>query len=223
MVELDGVRAGALRSVRSPERIEAMRLAVENDEELSILARFTGLKNLRIELTGVHFSEPAIASLEKLGELKSLTIKGCECFNDTWLAHIAKQKRLQNLDVWGGKITGVGLRLLSQLHGLQCLKLGGMDVPNDEMSELAQLSELTELNLISTNLSDDGLKGVAQSSGIDSLDVRNTRVTDPGLEAVIRLPHLKKLELSGRLLSKQALEKLQNTLPACRIENGDSS
>ena len=55
--------------------------------------------------------------------------------------------------------------------------------------------------------------------GLQTLDLRETEVTDAGLEHLKVLAKLKYLNLEGTQVSDDAVEKLQQALPRCKIEH----
>jgi hypothetical protein len=114
--------------------------------------------------------------------------------NDTQIAHLGGLKNLEVLDLERTAVTDAGLNHLSKLTKLQSLGLNGTAVTD---SGLAHLNTFTNLRI---------------------LILSNTAVTDAGLIHLSGLTNLHTLQLFGTAVTATGIEKLQKTLPDCKID-----
>jgi Leucine-rich repeat (LRR) protein len=157
-----------------------------------------------------------------LPKLAHLHLRRCPLVNDAGLASVtAAAPALQHLDIsYCVNITSSGLRCLSTLRALTHLNISACP----RAATVLGLGYLAEVpNLISLDVShlprlDNGcMQAVSFVSQLRHLKLKECpRITDHGLLALLRIPKLISLEVDGRNVSREAVEKLQVRLPCLR-------
>ncbi len=170
------------------------------------LASLKDLKNVEIlHIYSENITEPSLAQLEQLAELRELHLSSCSKITDAGLERLRSLTRLEVLELDSTKVTGDGLRHLKGLKNLTALNLNycpltdaGLDplkdnrrlkrfslagtaVTDDGLARLATMSELTELNLTGTRVSDAGLAHLKGLNQLGILTLFETKVTDKGV------------------------------------------
>lgn len=154
---------------------------------------------LLVRLKSEHLDQLGQIRPEILTELSSLDDLALELrgqpLSDTGLKLLLKKLKLIGLDVSGSKITDRGL----------------LDLPS-------QRANLRMLDLSFTKVSDAGLKPITELEELRHLSLMDCHVTDHGSESLARLSRVREIYLSKTDVSANAAERLQRSLPACRIE-----
>lgn len=115
-------------------------------------------------------------------------------------------------------------KLLGELPRLRSLWLVGPQACDEWLNCVAKFPQLKVLVLFgvpqSTPITDAGLAAIARSPQLENLSLGRARITDDGLLQLSALTNLKTLSL-GPDVSKQSAQKLQESLPHCRIDGQD--
>lgn len=127
----------------------------------------------------------------------------------------------------GGKVTLAGkareLERLDQLpkppYSIERLVLNNTKVTDDDLlnRDLASLPNLKYLGLHSTEISDDGMDALLKLPVLSELELSNTQITDTGLTKLGDMRQLKVLYLHNNAISADAIGRLQERLPGCKI------
>ncbi len=136
----------------------------DNDDALAIAPHFQKLE--RLVLSGPQASDHALSHLERMKNLRELTL----------------------LDAT--EVTDVGIRCLIGCSSLRRLHVTNSGIGNESLQILSQLSELKELFLKNNALTDDGLSHLAQMRQLEQLHIggRRCKVTDAGIRHIASLP-----------------------------------
>ncbi len=195
------------------------------DERRDSLSRFDQLPAQgTISISAIDFpaSKPInMKVLQRLPELptfQSLNASGTN-FSDADLAHIRGQSLLKILRLNGTRVTGEGFNDLVGLDVLDWLELAGAPVADDGLARLPVFPALTQMNLSSTKITDHGLRQWKKPKGLRSLVLmRVVGVTDAGIDTLGELKELASLNLVGTGVTAAGVEKLQQSLPKCKID-----
>lgn len=133
---------------------------------------------------GVENRDLDLRRIQDLKELRSLHLTNEYSVTDADLACLQSFPKLQQLTLYGVRISDKSMPLLKPLKDLKTLTLRMVSVGDEGARSLAGLSQLAYLSLAGTDISDVGLAHVPLT-GLRHLDLRGTRVTDAGLA---RLP-----------------------------------
>lgn len=210
-----------------------------SDEKLHFIKHLTGLRELYLDSRNV--GDKGIELLEKLSSLEILSLFG-SAVSDRGLSLIARYfPRLRELCLRDCKISDQGLETISELK-LVGLNLGGTKVTDAGLAHLSCMKTLRQLNLFQTNITGKGLSELSNIKGLRTLIISETPITgdslvhlrsnaaleylnfykcekldDSGLEALAKLPAPVEITLVGCPVSKQAVARLKEALPNCRI------
>lgn len=136
---------------------------------------------------------------------------------DSVLGRLRGMRRLEWLQMRGGKITDSGLQNLEQLTRLRVLVLSQTQISDPGLDYLRALSQLRSLDLADTKISDAGVGRLTELRELKDLSLSGTRITDAGLEYLEGLTQLMGLSLYGTQVTDKGVRKLQRALPNCLI------
>ncbi len=111
-----------------------------NDDGLAAVAKLTGLKEFLTWHAGG--TDEGVKKLKGLTHLKSLylgqrlTYKPPACPTDQTIAILVDMRSLESLQLDEARLTFAALKQLKQLPALKTLKLGGIDMPREEVGRL---------------------------------------------------------------------------------------
>jgi hypothetical protein len=122
--------------------------------------------------------------------------------------------RTTNADeIWGPKVTDLGLVPLARLSELEDLSLANQRALTDAgLAALAGLPRLNSINLSGTRIGDAGLIHLRKCPSLRFLDLKNTDVTDAGLISLRDLRSLEMLDVEGTAVTKAGVDGLIPTL-----------
>jgi beta-lactamase regulating signal transducer with metallopeptidase domain len=109
---------------------------------------------------------------------------------------------------------------LSQLKNfpkLQRLSLFNNDIEDSMLKHLEPLDQLQALAIRSDKMKGDGLKYLKELPQLRELYIIDIEMTEVGLSHLKALPQLQTLSLDRTKVAKDALSKLQQALPKCKI------
>jgi hypothetical protein len=111
--------------------------------------------------------------IDRVGKLPAgkLVLKGIDLsekqFNDDDLDALTDLKALEQLNLYGTKVTNQGLERLKSLNSLTQLELSYTLIDDEGLQSLKDLKRLEKLTLYGTQVTDDGVK---------SFQLRNSRI-----------------------------------------------
>jgi len=124
---------------------------------------------------------------------------------------------LNNLNLRGTNITGVGLSALRDLP-IGNLYLGNAQVDDEGLKSIGLLAKLRSIELDRTQITDAGieyLEGLRES--LRSLSLCHTNLTDEAIVHLEKLTNLGGIDLFGTQLTEEGVKRLQHALPDCFI------
>ena len=140
-----------------------------------------------------------------------------------WLRNLLGDDFFMNV-VWVGSdhpssrgITDAVLLDLKGFTHLQILGLDGTQVTDAGLEYVKCLTQLRVLHLADTKVTNAGLLCLRDLHQLRVLDLDKTQVTDTGLENLKGLGQLGELWLCDTKLTGEAVKKLQQELPNCKI------
>ena len=163
--------------------------------------------------------DAAVEHLKHLSKLNTLGL-GINVSNGG-LQNIAKLPlSLTTLWLLDAKISGEGLRYLSEMPQLTTLGVRGAPISSDGLSELKRLRRLEVLDLSRTEVSDDDLVNLKELSGLTQLRLSDCKITDKGLAHLVNMKELSSVQLDSTGVSKEGAKRLKASLPKCTITIG---
>lgn len=156
--------------------------------------------------------------LAALGHFDCLRIRTPAPLREADLVHL-QEVPCDALEIDFTSATENGLTCLKRLTRFSRLSVDLTRIPvTDAMLEsLADLPGLDRLVLIATPITDESLAVVARIPKLRSLNLGNTAVTDAGLEHLKGLAGLRFLRLCDTKATRQAVQKLADQLPSCKV------
>ena len=109
---------------------------------------------------------------------------------------------------------------LNGLTTLRSLKLQGTGVSDAGLKHLADATELVRLDLSQTSeVTGSGLAHLNGLANLEALMLNHSQVTDAGLTHLEGLSSLRILHLEATRVTDEAVRRLQEALPKCKIEH----
>ena len=99
------------------------------------------------------------------------------------------------------------------------LNLYGTKITDASLKDVAKLTQLTELEMRGQNITDEGLKEVAKLQKLTDLCLDETQITDASFKEVAKLQQLELLELQFTKITQAGVAELQKALPKCDIDS----
>lgn len=208
-LDLSGNALSDLNGLRTLEKLETLSLenAQLKNDYLEALSGLASLKVLNIkenpELTGEE--------VEELG--RSLASCYMETSRLVYTTEINGKRYRQDLTELD--LSGVGepfdLSNLAMIPTLEVLNLSGNKL--EYIYDLKPMDKLRELNLSNNQISDT--TPLAYLNELEKLDLSNNSVNS--VTALLNLTQLKELDIRGNKLTTEQIEKLERTLPDCKI------
>ena len=155
--------------------------------------------------------------LERLADVRQLTLSNRKKITDAGLAHLTGMTHLNVLVLDGTSVAGPGLHHLRELKQLEGLTFASTPLTDDGLAHLAALPKLKWLHLSDTMISDEGLRHLAGLQSLEWLELVNTAISDAGLKHLESLCQLKQILLRGTKTTPEGRAALQKALPACRV------
>jgi hypothetical protein len=147
----------------------------------------TGLAEVEsLQLCGARISNASVQSLQKLPQLKSLSLRET-AVDEAGLACLANLPHLESLTLEGTVIGDRALDAISGIRTLECLTFRSPGITDAGMHHLATLPHLRQLILDHATITDTGLLELQHVRSLLELSVSQTQVTDEGIEALHRL------------------------------------
>lgn len=133
--------------------------------------------------------------------------------------HLSSLPDLKRLDLAANRLNRDDWGILSGLSQVRSLTLNQTNADDAALSPIGQMAELERLRLHQTKVTDDGLKHLGYLMNLIELDLSNTQITDAGLMQLNQLQKLRKLDVRKTNATREGVDRLQQSLPDCRIRN----
>lgn len=177
--------------------------------------------------------------------IRTLNLCATAGVDDDTLARFANNKNLDELHLWGVKISGRGLahfkncrslrvfglgdvrltdkdmlffRDFAGLKVITCFLLRGADVGDEGIANLKGAEQIQQLTLSHTKLTDAGLKTFEGHKKVIWFSLDGTAVSDEGLSALYECSGLRSINLQNTKVTAAGVERLKKALPLCHIE-----
>src|SRR6185437_9749734 len=98
------------------------------------------------------------------------------------IKHIAGLTHLEELDLYGVRVTDRGIAYLKDLKELRKLILLGAPVTDESIPVIAGMTHLQELNLYRSKVTNSGIARLANLKELSAIDLRYSRATATGVE-----------------------------------------
>jgi hypothetical protein len=212
---------GALAELPRLEGIELANLRL-TDAGVAHLAKIQSLSF--VDCTRCLLTDAALADLSKLPALTRLQVapvQGVEAITDAGLAHVARIKTLEHLEIGGRKITDRGLAQLATLPNLESLVLRFVGVTDAGLAHLASLANLKSLTTgCGPGVTDAGLARLAGLKKLETLEIHNCPgITDAGIQVLSRNTALQSLRISDSQVTVEGARTFRKTLPGCYVDD----
>ncbi len=172
------------------------------------LERIRGLRSLEVlGLAQTHITDSALAIVESLPSLRELDLFFCEHVTDAGASQLRAAPGLEKLNVRGTKISGSGVKFLTELATLRSLDIGITEIDDPSIELMEALPRLESLAIGGNRISEAGISSLRGLRQLRHLDLSGAQVTDSGIWAVVvtdlnldeigSLPGLESLNLSA--------------------------
>lgn len=189
------------------------------DEGLKTISQLKSLEVLRICIQS-HITESGMASLPSLPNLRGLDLNTMTVPTGS-MESVAKIKKLSSMSLYNAKnVTVADIARLIPLQRIHFLDLTGTGLDNSVIPHLVKLKNLDHLRLGKLNLTDENLELLATLPRLHTVWLaHNPRITDAGLEKLSRCQKLRFLVLTGCSgVSRIARLRLQKNHPGIRLQ-----
>jgi hypothetical protein len=204
--------------------VEAAKGKVEKTEDGQSLK----LVDLAVPGAGPHDHRQVdpydAAFFEHLGHiatLESLNVISTK-FNDEWMPHIAKLRRLKTLRFTNnGKLTDAGMAQLAGLKNLESFSFVGTAMTGKAYAKFDGFTKLVKVSHRGSRIDDAGLKELCDHlPNLESISLAHAQFTDAGAPNLAKLTKLKGLEIGTSKATPQALVHLAK-LPLEYLQLGE--
>ncbi|QDT21684.1 leucine-rich repeat domain-containing protein [Gimesia chilikensis] len=132
---------------------------------------------------------------------------------DEGLAKLTYLRRLEDLDLGGTEIAGIGFANV-KFSSLKKLSLYECDMLTvDGFKEIVNCQNLEKLDLIESNIDDQFLQEIAKLPRLKTLWADYTRLTNAGLPYLNDMTQLKSLSTRGTAVTREGMLQLWKHLP----------
>jgi Leucine rich repeat len=148
---------------------------------------------------GDQTTDDLLAEVEHLDGLIEVRLIEADKVNEAGFVSLARLKRLRIVQIWGGKITDVGLAHLAGLQHLETLDFYDTHgITDAAMAQVARMTELQSLILFAnTKIAETGFAQIARLPHLRELRIVDSDITDGALICLKNFQTLRVLNLSG--------------------------
>jgi hypothetical protein len=184
-----------------------------------------GETEARVARLDEAFSSLTKSSLGQLASLHRLTVldlnpayglrdADLSLLDDLPALRTLRLDRSTNADeIWGPKVTDLGLARIASLHELEDLSLVNQRALTDAgLVALKALPRLKSVNLSGTKIGDAGMIHLGQCPSLQVLDLKNTDITDAGLVHLRGMRSLELVDVEGTAITQAGVVALTPTL-----------
>lgn len=147
----------------------------------------------QLHLVGAGASDTTIAALGKPLRLRGLDVSD-SAVSDVSLERIAAYPALDSLGVNRTRVTGKGLKMLSQ-SSLTQLKAESLGLKDADLEAIAGMSRLESLLLADETFTGEGFQSFKGRCPLKQLHLQNVRLTAAGVERIAEISTLQSLTL----------------------------
>ncbi len=203
--------------------VEAAKGKVEKTEDGQSLK----LVDLAVPGAGPHdhrkddpYDAAFFEHLSHINTLESLNVISTK-FNDEWMPHIAKLRRLKTLRFTNnGKLTDAGMVQLAGLKDLETFSFVGTAITGRAYAKFEGFTKLVKVSHRGSSIDDEGLKELCDHlPNLENISLAHAKFTDAGAANLAKLTKLKGLEL-GAHATPAALKNI-TSLPIEYLQLGE--
>jgi Leucine-rich repeat (LRR) protein len=201
-----GISGSGLQAMAALPGLECLDLRgvpALSDDDISPIARFSGLRELR--LNG-RVTNTGVSRLGRLRELRILDL-GLTDVSDAALDTVGSLRSLEDVDLWFTNVTDDGLLKLAPLDALLRLNIADTKVTDAGMPALAGHARLRRL-IAPTRITDLGLQSITRIASLEELGLSGTKITDSGIAQLRQLAGIRVLDLSYTQISGESIGTL---------------
>jgi eukaryotic-like serine/threonine-protein kinase len=163
-------------------------------------------------------TDDRLAVFEGCQHLREVYLWGSPQVSDAGLRHFSRCKQLRILGIGGTTVTNSGLASFKDHEVLERLHVAHTSVTAAGLSNFRGCKNLSSLNLDGcTKFTDQDLPLLLEWQNLSELILDETGVTDAGVTQLVGFKRLKFLRLLRTQVRKEAIEKLAQALPGCKI------
>ncbi len=199
------LKPGDLKNLPAPDQPFGLCFFFVDNENKHLLEEAKTFKNLkRVAVHNGNVDEKEIIILADLTDLEELQLFGTK-ISDTGLKALTKIKNLKRLGLNNTKITDEGIATLKAFDNLERLDIGYNPQLTDKcLPALVEMKSLKYLDLHYTKITDEGLKTLAKMDFLTGLHLVSTKTTATGLKHLATLKNLERLQVDGQTVDKDS-------------------
>lgn len=213
----------------------------------SRVVEFDGSTYIEIELWRNSVGEPFgdadfelirdhLSTIEGLG---SIVVKS-DRLSDSALEHVGSIPTIHELSISNRRVSMQFAELVGKLPKLRVLMMTGCLVSNEQLRAIAHSASLRELYLGEASVGDSGMHEISRLTRLETLwmngtdvstigstvaklvqlrdlNLARTRVRDADVEMLGTVPTLRRMNVSGTLVTRSAVERLRARRPEIEI------
>lgn len=185
------------------------------DEQLAALADLHDVAKVTIMSNEVR--DGGLRHLAGLSTMTYLDASSNSHIGDDGVVYLSGLHELETVNLHASGITDRGVAHLAHLTKLERLDLGRCKISDAGLTHLAGLHELRILELIEDDISDAGAASLTRLTNLERLGLCGTRISEAGVPRFMAFKKLDFLDLRGTRLTPQAIARLKQALPACKV------
>ena len=166
-----------------------------------------------------NLDDAELAEIASLPSIETLYLYGTD-ITDSGLERLRGAVNLAYLNLKYTRVTGFGFTSLKDLSELTTLQLGGELINDQSLANVATLSHLSEIEIVNAEITTDGIQELTTLEGLRRLALVNcSGISDLAVEQLVKFRQLGQLNVKGTQITAEAVSRLQEALPNCRISH----
>jgi len=174
-----------------------------------------------LDLGNTHVTSNGIIRLSRSSSTKTIKYLSLDTpdVTDAAMRHIVKFRSLVALDLFGSRVTDMGLPPLQMLEStLTTLEVCGGGVTNRGARQISRLRLLQSLNVSQNpHLGNEGIAALAKLNHLERLNIAGTGVTGKCISALASMQSLRLVSLHGCRITASDCNKLMAKKPSLMI------
>ncbi len=187
-----------------------------DDDCFHELSRLEKLK--RIIIWDSKLTDAAFANLSRFTNASFMQFGASNTFNGSGLSKTSAMPSVVELSFGRSSFGDQGMQNLSCFPNLERIDVDGSQVTDDGVRKLPVLKNLKRIGLFNNKkITGSSLSSLAKFPSLTELNLHSTGIDDDGLEKLHSMRHLTVLEINDCPVTSEAVDRLQDALPSCRI------
>ncbi|HEX5443230.1 MAG TPA: hypothetical protein VFW87_05360, partial [Pirellulales bacterium] len=191
---------------RGGPALELLRIAFTQKNLPSAKIHFNGQRMRRPSWLREAFGDNEFELVQRIG---------CGQIDDAMLADIGAMTGLEEVDLYGGDFTDVGLSRLVHLDRLRRLHISSENITDKGLGKLGVIRSLKELSVFATHVTGSGFRSFSR---LESLDITDAPITDAGLSTICEIEGLRELRLTHTQITDAGLAHLIKSPQLTRLD-----